>query len=234
MLKQSFWKKYFQTYDILNSAIPYRELLEKIVQSAEVKNGDLIFDAGSGTGNLAIKLKECGASVVGFDFSEEGIKIHKSKDAEAEAIAGNLLERLPFSDNYFDKIVSNNVIYTLDPAKRKNIFKEFYRIIKPGGTIVLSNIGENFSPFKIFVDHLKKSLKINGLIKTIGDLFKYFVAMIKLFYFNYLIKKENSSGFYGFMKKGEQSRLLGNAGFRIIRPTQSVYSGQSYLDVGKK
>jgi len=62
MLDTKFWRKYFKSYDILNKAIPYQELLRDIVEAVSVKNGDRIFDAGSGTGNLSILLKAKGAS----------------------------------------------------------------------------------------------------------------------------------------------------------------------------
>jgi len=50
MLDEKFWQKYFRSYDILNKAIPYQELLRDIVEATSVKDGDRIFDAGSGTG----------------------------------------------------------------------------------------------------------------------------------------------------------------------------------------
>ncbi len=234
MLNQKFWDKYFKTYDVLNKAIPYQELLNDIVEEAKIQKDELIFDAGSGTGNLAMLLKEKGARVIGLDFSEAGIRIHKQKDNQAEIVHGDISEKLPFNDNYFDKIVSNNVIYTVSKEKRLQVFSEFYRVLKPGGIIVIANIHKNFKPLAIFTDHLKKSLKRFGFFKTLKDLIVLGFSTLKMFYYNYKIKKEHKAGSYDFMDKDGQKILLKEAGFKNISENKITYSGQSFLNSGSK
>lgn len=234
MLNQKFWKNYFKAYDTLNSAIPYQDLLNDITREVKAEKNDLILDAGSGTGNLMIKLKKINAKLIGFDFCKEAIKLHKKKDKKAVVVFGNLENKLPFQNNYFDKIVSNNVIYTLNKELRLKIFQEFYRVLKFDGIIVVSNINENFKPLIIFLDHFKKSLKKFGFIKTFIDLATMGFAVIKIFYYNFLIKKENKQGDYNFVKKDEQFLLLKKAGFKNIIQTKLTYSNQSYLNAGKK
>lgn len=229
MLNQKFWDKYFKTYDVLNKAIPYQDLLNDIIEEAKIQKGDLIFDAGSGTGNLAILLKEKGARVIGLDFSEAGIRIHKQKDNQAEIVHGDISEKLPFEDNYFDKIVSNNVIYAIPKEKRELVFKEFYRILKPGGLIVIANVHKGFKPLAIFIDHLKRSLKKFGFFKTLKDLIVLGFSTLKIFYYNYKIKKEHKTGSYDFMYKGEQKDYLSRAGFKNSFDEKLVYSSQGFL-----
>jgi ubiquinone/menaquinone biosynthesis C-methylase UbiE len=234
MLDNRFWKKYFKTYDLLNKAIPYQEVLGDIYKSAKTQKGQKVFDAGSGTGNLSLIMKKSGARVISLDFSEEGIKLHKKKDPSAEIICGDLTKKLPFEDKNFDCIVSNNVIYTLDKKLRKKVFLELYRILKKGGIIVISNINREFSPTVIFKNHLKESLKKYGIIRTLMDLLILGVSVIKMFYYNYLIKKENNQGSFDFMNDGEQRKLLLESGFRLRGNTKITYAGQAYLDVGVK
>ena len=230
MLDTKFWRKYFKSYDILNKAIPYQELLRDIVEAVSVKNGDRIFDAGSGTGNLSILLKAKGAQVVSFDFSREGLELHRKKDLSAETIQGDLTQPLPFADGAFDAVVSNNVIYTLDKKLRPDIFKEFYRILKPGGRIVVANVHRGFAPIKIFTAHLKRSFVELGFGATLKDLIKLGAVVIKMFYYNAVIKKENKTGSYDFMTETEQQDLLRQAGFSNISDNQVTYAGQSYLN----
>lgn len=52
MLNHKFWKKYFKDYDILNIVIPYQELLKTICEELDIKKGEKILEAGSGTGNF--------------------------------------------------------------------------------------------------------------------------------------------------------------------------------------
>ena len=229
-----FWEKYFLTYDILNEAIPYQKLMGDLIEALKVDKGNLIFDAGSGTGNLCIRLKECGSRPIGFDFSERAISIHKKKDQDAEVVFGDLTMNLPFRDNYFDKVVSNNVIYTINKSLRLAVIKEFYRILKPNGTVVIANVHTGFNPRVIFMDHLRQSKQIKGRWKTAIDFGKNGYAVLKMLYYSLLLIRKDRNWKFAFMEKDEQKYLLSEAGFKNVAETLYTYSNQSYLDVGVK
>ena len=229
-----FWAKYFKTYDILNEAIPYQRLVEDFLESLNINEGDLILDAGSGTGNFCIRLKACGAIPIGFDFSEKALEIHRRKDSSAITYLGDLTDRLPFPDDSFDKIISNNVLYTINKNLRLGVVQECYRVLKPEGKMVIANVHTGFNPVIIFLDHLKETHRINGSLQTTKDFLRkgYFVA--KMFYYSHCLIKRNNSGKYAFLEKYEQRDLLKQAGFREIADTVKTYSDQSYLDTGIK
>jgi ubiquinone/menaquinone biosynthesis C-methylase UbiE len=229
-----FWENYFRTYDVLNEAIPYQKLMEDLIRACEAKKDDLIFDAGSGTGNLCIRLKECGSKPVGYDSSEKAIEIHLAKDQDAEVYFGDLTDTLSFPDNYFNKIVSNNVLYTINKHVRLDVIKEFHRILKPDGKLVIANVHTGFNPLLIFLDHLKQSLKAQGALKTVGDLPGKVRAIGKMFYYSLWLIKKDRKGKYAFMRENEQRDLLLRAGFKNVAYTVKTYSNQSYLDVGIK
>ena len=229
-----FWEKYFRTYDVLNEAIPYQKLMEDLIRACEAKKDDLIFDAGSGTGNLCIRLKEYGAKPVGYDFSEKAIEIHLAKDQDAEVYFGDLTQTLSFPDNYFDKIVSNNVLYTINKNIRLDVIKEFHRILKPNGKLVIANVHIGFNPLLILCDHLKQSMKIKGILKTASDLPGKIYAIAKMFYYSYSLITKVRKGKYAFMEEDEQRNLFLQAGFRNVANTIKTYSNQSYLDIGIK
>jgi len=234
MLSEKFWEEYFRTYDILNIAIPYSQTIGKICEFVPCGKKVSVFDAGSGTGNLSLALKSRGAKVTSLDYSSAGIAIHLQKDTQANIVKGDLTAPLPFADDYFDVIVSNNVIYTLPVEKWDGIFKEFYRVLKKDGIIVISNINKNFKPLNILLSHIKISLADNGILKTVQDFFIFLPAVIKMFYYNWLIKKENKSGEYCFVGLGDQSKALLKAGFSSVVTDLPVYAGQAYLDTAKK
>ncbi|MCS7184041.1 MAG: methyltransferase domain-containing protein [Patescibacteria group bacterium] len=233
-LPPKFWKKYFKEYDILNYLIPYQELLEIILKELDPNEGELILDAGVGTGNLAIMIKEKGARVVGLDFSEEALDIYKQKDKEAIIILHNLEEKLPFDDNYFDKIVSNNTLYNIPREKRLEVFKELYRVLKPGGLIVVSNIHKNFKPFQIYIDGIKKSIKKFGLIKGLCLVIKLIIPTIKILYYNRIIQKIHKFDNQNLFDYQEQKELLEKSNFKNISETVFVYSNQGILNKAYK
>ncbi|OHA78640.1 MAG: hypothetical protein A2V96_02980 [Candidatus Yonathbacteria bacterium RBG_16_43_6] len=233
MTKDDFWRKYFAVYDVLNELRPYQNLLGSVKDNLKIKKGDLVLDAGAGTGNLAIILSNIGAQVVAFDSSKEGLDLYKQKQKDAIVEVGDILKPLPFKDNYFDKICSNNVLYTLPRTSRVAVAKELHRVLKPGGVIVVSNIVEGFSPLKIYFEQVTQDFKNNGIV-SIFKIFKFLIPTIKIFYYNSLIKKENKSGSYDFFKQGEQKALLSQVGFKDISDDHVVYAGQGILNTAQK
>lgn len=234
MLTTKFWKKYFKQYDILNQLIPYNSLLDSIVYNLQIKPGEKILDVGSGTGNLSIKLEREGAEVFGLDYSEEGIKIHKLKSSKAKILKHDITQKFPFEDETFDKICSNNVLYTISREKQILIFKEFHRLLKPGGIIVVSNLREGFRSLSIYREHIKEYKNIHGFISLVVHLISLIIPTIKIFYYNYLISRENKLGSYSFFKPDEQKKLLIDVGFSKVFDSEIHYARQAFLNKALK
>lgn len=235
MLDANFWKKYFREYDLLNKLEPYDNLLNQLCEAGKPEKGKIILDAGTGTGNLARKISERGAEVIGVDFSKEGLEIYKKKIPNSENLIWDLTKTpLPFPDSRFDAIVSNNTIYALPTESRPPLFKDFYRILKPGGKIAIANVHKGFKPLKIYLEHLKWSFKNKGWIKTFFEIIQLAIPTLKIFYYNYLIKKENRNSKYSFVESGEQKKLLESSGFKNISSDKYVYANQGILNFGEK
>ncbi|OGZ64220.1 MAG: hypothetical protein A2812_03410 [Candidatus Staskawiczbacteria bacterium RIFCSPHIGHO2_01_FULL_36_16] len=230
MLDQKFWAKYFKVYDILNIVIPYQELMAELEKELDLKANDIVLDVGSGTGNFINRIKNKYLKVVGIDNSEEGIKITKSKNNNFELFFHDINKKLPFSDGYFTKIVSNNTIYTLNREQQKKVLSEIYRILKPGGKFVISNVKKGFSPVKIYIDHILKSIKKEGIIRTVILFFSLIIPTLKMFYYNVKIKNSGLSNQYNFFDLGEQKKILQEIGFLNISKDKLVYSNQAIMN----
>ncbi len=100
-----------------------------------------VLDVGAGNGRLAGRLAGLGAEVTALDVSEEMLKRIKNK--EIKIVVGEA-ENLSFPDDSFDIVIAAFLIVHLKDLSL--FFDEVYRVLKPGGKFLVTNINQRKAP----------------------------------------------------------------------------------------
>jgi demethylmenaquinone methyltransferase/2-methoxy-6-polyprenyl-1,4-benzoquinol methylase len=120
-----------------------------------IRPGMLVLDVGCGTGDLAVKAAKAHAFVTGVDISEgmlaiarERIKQNRLEDKVDFHHAGVVEVDTLFAENSFDCITATLVISELYGEERRWALREFFRILKSDGTLIIAGEVKPKHPLK--------------------------------------------------------------------------------------
>ena len=106
-----------------------------------LKAGSAILDLGAGVGRHALALNSAGFDVAALDAAPGGLAEINRAGPEVETKLGRM-DQLPFTDACFDHVLSWNVIYHGDETIVLNTISEVRRVLKPGGTFLLTMLSK--------------------------------------------------------------------------------------------
>lgn len=137
-------------YDLLNRLLSLRQDVywrRMMVSAMEIPDNGVVLDAACGTGDVALEIlhrKGPDVAVFGIDFSPGMLVLARNKMNHTDAgpnirlIAGNALQ-LPFREETFDAITIAFGIRNI--SDRGGVLKKFYDTLKPGGMLLVLELG---------------------------------------------------------------------------------------------
>jgi ubiquinone/menaquinone biosynthesis C-methylase UbiE len=138
---QAFFERVATDWDTMRLAYYDERVIEKMADVTSIGKGSVIADVGTGTGFVAAGLAPRVKRVIGIDNASAMLRVARENldslsVSNAELLVGDLAG-LPLADNSVDAAFANMFLHhAVDPAA---MLKEMARIVRPGGTIVITD-----------------------------------------------------------------------------------------------
>jgi demethylmenaquinone methyltransferase/2-methoxy-6-polyprenyl-1,4-benzoquinol methylase len=139
--KRRYVRRLFATiadrYDFITRFLSFgrdRSWKVTLVELANVKPGDRVFDLACGTGDIAFEASKRGATFVGLDITERMIELARRKPEAAGGawMVGDMLS-LPVADSTFDVVTTGYGLRNVVDLPRA--LGEIHRVLRPGGRL---------------------------------------------------------------------------------------------------
>jgi len=154
MTSKSCWKQYWDEkntstasdYQVDRGTRPRDTKIESLSKEEllafiAAEPSDVVFEAGCGTGVNILLLQPIVRRIIAMDYSEAAVarcqkRLALSNIHNVEVFQGDITS-IPFPDRTVDRILCMSVLQYVDDAQLRAAFREFARILKKDGTLVL-------------------------------------------------------------------------------------------------
>jgi ubiquinone/menaquinone biosynthesis C-methylase UbiE len=145
----------------------------KILQLAKLPTEGSLLDAGGGTGRISQHFVKHAGQVIVLDSSIKMLTQAKSKNG-LHAV-GSETEHLPFYDASFERVTMVDALHHV--ANQKRSLEEIWRVLKPGGILVVEEPDIQYFAVKLvalaekltlFRSHFLSPEKISELLRGLG------------------------------------------------------------------
>ncbi|MFC1721531.1 class I SAM-dependent methyltransferase [Patescibacteria group bacterium] len=136
-------KKYFLTEESGHNLFAKNEIQERFrntLSGVEFSPKDKVLDLGAGRGEIGLLLKNMVGSIVLTDYSDDALEIIRSTVGGIKnvTVEKTNAKSIPYPPNTFDKVFFLEVIEHLYPHETQQVLGEIARVLKPGGSLILS------------------------------------------------------------------------------------------------
>lgn len=133
-------------YDPLTKLFRITALHRPLIEQAGLLPGHRVLEIGCGTGNVVLMAAQSqpAAEITGLDPDPKALARARRKAARRGReirLDRGFAERLPYADGAFDRVLSSFMFHHLKPAAKPAALREVRRVLAPGGSLHLLDVG---------------------------------------------------------------------------------------------
>lgn len=117
-----------------NREVAFPRLHALLTQSMGTCQGKAVLDVGAGSGFLVELLMSKGALAQGIELSRNSVDRARKRNLP---VSPGTMFALPFAKHTFDAVVSYHSFNYAPFGEQRHVLEEQYRVLKPGGILVL-------------------------------------------------------------------------------------------------
>jgi SAM-dependent methyltransferase len=176
-----YWRVGFKShlYDLLLPKA-YLDSFKRLAPYINPRKDCVLLDAGCGSGTFLNHINlNSESTYIGIDLLMSGISNVRIKNKinsllnRTYFVLSDISKSLPMRSQSVDIIVAHFSLYTIDTGKRRFIFKEFRRLLKKRGTLILVEPSTNYCAKRIIADSIQLVLNNEGK----------FISLVKKWFF---------------------------------------------------
>ena len=177
-----------ENYDLMNNlmSMGLHHVWKKIlIETTTLKSNAKILDIAAGTADISIEFlkKNKDYKVFHTDINLPMLKEGKKKLINQGKISPSILcdsEALPFPNNYFDCVTIGFGLRNM--TNKEEALKEIYRVLSPGGKIIILEFSKIWQPLRKVYDIFSFSIvpKLGKLFAKDEQSYKYLVESIRM------------------------------------------------------
>jgi SAM-dependent methyltransferase len=153
-----------------------KKLCRYLFQRYEIKQGMTLLDAGCGRGDFMIEFQKLGLETIGLDLVRSNLNNLEIKINKVNFET----DRFPLPDNSVDIVFSKSVVEHL--RNTENYLKEAYRVLRPGGKIILMTPDWQSQRYVFYYDYTHIRPYISPGIENMLTIFDFKETRAELFY----------------------------------------------------
>jgi SAM-dependent methyltransferase len=193
-----FWPEYWKPVDA-NFNTKYQPEFPVLLRQLSSTEAHRILEIGCGRGQVVRKLRALGYDVRGLDFDADSVLDSMRSEGHFPGDIGDL-NYLPYPNNAYDAILLAGTVEHVYGGPEKG-FSEAFRVLKPGGLVVLT------IPY------------INLVRKLVLPFY-----LTRDWWFSYFPEARKEKFFEYVFTRSEVVRILSRAGFQVKECQRAYYT----------